>query len=157
MNDLLQAADAIRRANRQAELFKLAADVLERVGSIEAAEVEAQKRLVVAREALAAAEANVAEVKAGAQTLAQVAAIEADKRVSAAQDKAEALVRDATAEVDRIVAAGKAGRDAITDEAARVGRALTDTNAALAARNAELGEATTKLAAAREAISKLLG
>jgi chromosome segregation ATPase len=108
------AADAIRKAAKLYENFVIAADILEQIGSLENAQVEAKKALEqyqLARDA---------EVKALAE------AKEATKK---AKEQATDIVKDAESKALTIEIGAKAEADKVIDNAkARDAKMLSDAN-----------------------------
>jgi chromosome segregation ATPase len=91
MNIYNEAADAIKRAAKQYEVFVQAAAVLERAGSFEQAAKEAEQAAAAAHEACAAAKAELAKARdAVAAEKAKAKQVEAEAHAKAADIQAQA-------------------------------------------------------------------
>lgn len=173
--DLIRAAEAVKRLAQQQKDLVLAGDILTAIGSFQQSADEAEARAVKANAEAAAAVAKLAELNAGLG-----AAIESSAAiVSAAESQRGAILAAADAEATRIVSnadkqvAGiieKAGREAQELIDAAMSRkadidAIVDTRAEESGRiQAETEAKTLELAAlndkidrARETMKAMLG
>jgi cellulose biosynthesis protein BcsQ len=146
-NKHFEAADALRRAAKLLESFKLAHDAMESIGSIEQAAKEAEARAAKAKAEAEAAAAELADTK-------KAAAAEKAKGKKAEDDakaKADAILADAQAKADtytvNAMAAADAAASAVTKAAEDRKVKLADELAALSAEVAGLGMDRTKLVA----------
>lgn len=93
-NQFMEAADAIRRVARLLDGFKLAADALEKVGSVAQATAEAAK----AKDKIDAEAAKAAEKLAGLQAQAEQFLAESNEQLQSAKAEAIELVARANDE-----------------------------------------------------------
>lgn len=179
MTQAHDAADAIRRLAVQFQNMQYAAEVLERIGSLENATNEATKakekaeaeRDVLLNEAKAATDAAAQSIADAAQTvegLLKSANQQASEIVAAATAKGQDAFERAIASANREAQAIVAGATRNAEEAVQL---LGETQGrldllnghiqagedALSSLNTQASEAETRLAAAKESINKLLG
>ena len=124
MNQFIEAADAIRTIAKRLEGFALAADALERIGSIDQAAKEAQQQrdaaLDQAKDAkadLAKARSALASAKEQADSVMDEAGVNAAAIVSKAEADALLIVDRAKAEASGLMNAQKGAFDAAVSEA----------------------------------------
>jgi DNA anti-recombination protein RmuC len=126
------AADAIRRAAKQHEIYVAAAALLERAGSFEQAAQEAELRSARANEALVQHEGALRQARERLQEL----QAQADEMVEAANERAKAIAKDALVRADALM----------NDAEARAKEAVAKIEEAGVARAAELRQEAETLA-----------
>ena len=134
-NLMTEAADAIRRAAKQHEIYVKAAEALEQIGSIKQAAGEAE---AAAKTAVAQREQALAQL-----AQAQASAVETVRIVGAERDAARAEVARLTAENDFLnggAVADKQGIDILLAENERLTAALAEADGALSGCNDEILE-----------------
>lgn len=174
MSNLKEAADAIRRQLKTLESWQLAADALDKLGSLDQAEREAndraahaEKRAAAAAELLSGVEKEITAAQASLatvleQTRERAARITADAEASAAvaiaeaQARADSLLADARTQAQSALddASAQAGKAQIEREQALAQAAKVGLEAAESRR--ELAELESKIANARGRIAELL-
>lgn len=179
MTQAHDAADVIRRLANQYEGMKYAADVLEKVGSLENATNEAiaaknkaeAERDVLLNEAKAATDAAAQSIADAAQTvegLLKAANQQAAEVVAAAtakgQDAFERAIESANREAQAITAKARADAEEAVGKTVLAQTTLFRLNDEIQANESKLGELTAqaadaedRLAKARAAASKMLG
>lgn len=172
--DYQAAAEAIRQAARQHAHFVRAADVLERIGSLEQAEAEADQRLQAKKDELVKTQAAIE----AARDEAKRTRASADLYLAGKEADANKALADAKAQGEAaLLAAGDAARLKIDDaermakdtinaaeslkaaaEAAveRAHAAVDGADQALTERRAEFTELDAKLSAAKAAAAQML-
>jgi flagellar biosynthesis chaperone FliJ len=147
MSKANEAADAIRRAAKKYQLFVEAAEILERIGSLEQATAEADQAKKVAVDARVAAEAAyVAAEAARAKVVDETARMRADAEAEAksvidaaharAQEESKAIVKAAMDDAIAIGNDANAKASAVAGEVAKMQNqinVLTEHRAALEA------------------------
>lgn len=175
MTKATDAADAIRRLAKQFENMQFAADVLEKIGSMENAFDEAGKSRaaaeaardqaladkLVAESELAATKAKSKEIVAQAekrreQILADVDA-ESDKRLADASERANAAIQSATEQAHGIREDANRQKAAVTLDVQALRDESEQLEAANNAKRAEADAIEARLAKAQAKIAKLLG
>lgn len=175
MSQAHDAADAIRRLAKQFENMAYAADVLEKIGSLDNATAEAGRARLEAETlrdaALAAkaeAEAGLTAVKAQADQIVETAREAAAGVVRQAENVGQGKVADATAQAELVVREANIQARKIVDDAIREkNTAALETQAlreeheqlagAVMASRAEAEAIEARLISARAEIAKLLG
>lgn len=148
-----QAADEVRKILKGFRAVEQVSEALEKVGSLENATKEAEKRLdslnaqgTAATCALKATEEEVQAAKDEAKKIKAKAKEQADAILGKAQDQATTLVADAILAVD-----------AKTKSVASAQAELTVITAAIAGASAELEAIEKKIAAAKKQVATILG
>lgn len=172
---LQEAADAIRRAAKMYENFQIAAQALDRVGSLEQAEQEATARTEAAKreaeiakaelgaiteeteDAIAKRDGVIADTNAECARILASAEAAAQEKMAQAGENAQAIVREAQSNAASIVAAARAEANGIHDSVAAAAAAKDAAEVARDAAQRELDELNGKIQAAKEQIAKLLG
>lgn len=120
MSDLIQAADSIKKMAKQYQHMVVAAEALERIGSLDQAEQEVKGRLNTINLSVASAEQELNELKG------KTAEVNADIESTLAHAKAEADIlrseakQSASNQVNDAQAAVKSIEDSAKSEAARI-------------------------------------
>ena len=137
-NKHFEAADALRRASKLLESFKMAHDALESIGSVEQAAKEAQAAADKAKADVAALQAELAEAKKAATA----ERAKAKKTQDDAEAKAEAILSESKAKAEAQAAQSmelaKAGAESLIAAAQKQKQALNDECAKLADQKARL-------------------
>lgn len=175
MNEIMQAADVLRREATRTRGLLEAAEALEKVGSLVQVAEEAERRrhsaeqelqslgarITTAREDLEQARTQHDEILAGARKSAEDSAADAEKSRAAvlqgARDEAQGLIASAKAEAEaERVKAASIMADAVAAQSSA--KAAVD-NAAktVEKKRAELEDIESRIAEARRTITKMIG
>jgi hypothetical protein len=157
MNKTLKAADEVRKLTRMFQALGEVVEVLDRVGSLEQAEIEASARIdrlnVSAAELMqrsnadrATAEAQLAEIKQAGSD----AAAHAQQVLDAAREDAAAIVAKAQSDAKAMI--GAAGEVVADADAARA-----EAEARVREADAKLDDIEARYAKAQAQVNKLLG
>jgi chromosome segregation ATPase len=137
-NKHFEAADALRRASKLLESFKMAHDAMESIGSIDQAAKEAEARAVKAKAEFEAWQKELEEARAAVR-------LERGKVKKAEEDakaKAEAILAEASAKAEAQAAQSmelaKAGAESLIASAQKQKQALNDECAKLQDQKARL-------------------
>ena len=166
MSEITEAADYIKRQSSLQRGFVLLADQLDRIGSLEQAEKETQRRLGDLRDAVPGAQAELDLIKAGiaeAEDSAATILLDASNAAKVSSDTASAKAREQAeqtiANAHSIAAKVKADADARVDlaraELASLQSLAKATQETVDEQNAQVAASTAELARVTEAIEQL--
>jgi hypothetical protein len=171
----MEAAEAVRRLARQYEAMVEAANTLERIGSLEQAEKEANERLfalnareVEAQRRVEDADRLVTLANQGATEAKDRAEAQCREKVAASKAEAQAIVENARTEAQGIVSAARTEAEGVRAQTEQERRVNTEAFAAVRAdvlavqadlerKRAELADIEGRIAAARAQAAAIIG